>query len=125
MTDDDKPIIRFTFPDTDRLPGVPHAHKPPPPRYDPDPGISAEIAVETGVANEEEEAWVEWLREPGRSVLTGDSIEVDMTPEQAAPGVLTTYFVDDLGAPKLSNPDGTVTRVDSTVPDPTHERKDR
>jgi hypothetical protein len=52
---------------------------------------------------------------------TGDMIEVELTIDQAQPFTATSYIVDDK-APLLSNEDGTVTRLDSAVPDPTEKK---
>ena len=118
----DNENVRFTFNDTEQVGSEPDTSRLPAfRRFDPDPGIDAEIAVERGVATPEQEEYVEQLKaERPLGVETGDKIEVEVTEEQAASGK-AIYFVDEAGAPLLANEDGSVTRRDSAVPDPREE----
>ncbi len=112
---------RFTFRDTELVETTPPAVEPPA-RFDAVPGISAEKAVERGIATPVEEAWVEWMREEPLVVETGDTIEVELDPEQMRKGAITSYVVNDAEAPLLANPDGTFTRLDNATQEgPTHE----
>lgn len=105
-------MIRITFPDHDLIETTPPGD-PPPPRFDADPDISAEIAVERGVATAWEREWVAWLQEPPLRIDRGDTIEVEI-PDAGA----SAYVVDEQ-APLLANQDGTFTRLDNLMPDPT------
>lgn len=106
--------VRLTFPaEPKAIKTEPPASGPPPAHFDPDPDVSAEIAVEDGVATEQEVAWVEWLREEPIAVESADRIEVEVELGEA-----TSYFPPD-DAPLVADPeDGTLTTLESALPDP-------
>ena len=108
---EDKKKITWTFHDAEQVPAESPDASHLPSRFDADPGISAEIAVERGEATPEEQAFYDELQaDHPLMVETGDKIEVETNH---APGKAVSHFVDG-EAPLLSNPDGSVTRLDST-----------
>lgn len=109
-------MIRITFADHAEIDTEPPGDHPPPARFDADPDISAEIAVERGLATEQEQEWVAWLEEPPLRIENGDTIEVEV------PDAATRAYVVDDQAPLLSNEDGTLTRLDNLMPDPTNRK---
>lgn len=114
--------IRLTFDDAELVWPEPDASRLPAfRRFDADPAIDAEIAVERGVATPEEEEYVEELRGAKPiPVRTGVGIEVEIPAGQSASG----YFEE--GGQLLGNEDegGGLTLIYSAVPDPREEQAD-
>ena len=118
MTDD--PIRRVTFPADPVLMTTTPPGRPPPARFDADPDISAEKAVERGVATEAEAAWVEWLQEEPTAIANDeDDIEYTLGAD-VDPGEAVVHF-DRPDAPKIANEKGGETTLETTQPDPRSE----
>lgn len=119
--------IRFKFPHTEEL-GIPPDESKLPAfrRFDADPAVDAETAVERGVATPEEEDFVRESEAYEPYVHdTGDTDEVEVPDEQAAPGKAVAYFTDtDKRAPDLANEDGSFTWRESAHPDRRDEGED-
>ena len=113
----------FRFPDVEQVPAESPDASHLASRFDADPGISAEIAVERGEATPEEEDFVEQLRaEQPLEVETGDTIEAEVPfdPEQTKPQAVA-YFPDQAAA-LLANEDGaTFTQRETATPNPTRQ----